>query len=59
VRLVQSAVQSLTTGRQTSASLMSEFQVANDRLSLLRIYPESGAIERIALGPAERDAVGQ
>jgi transcriptional regulator with XRE-family HTH domain len=42
-------LESLTTGRLTRASLMSEYEITDGNISTLRIFPESGAVERIAL----------
>jgi ketosteroid isomerase-like protein len=35
------------TGRRTTVSVMSEFEVADGKIAMLRVFPESGAIERI------------
>lgn len=47
-------LESLTTGRSTTASVMSEFEVADGKILALRIFPESGAVERIALPEGAR-----
>jgi uncharacterized protein (TIGR02246 family) len=57
VRVVRSNVRSLQTGQEAAASLMSEFECAAGGIALLRIYPESGAIERIALDVDNTDQV--
>jgi len=49
VRLVRPTLQCLITGKQTTVSVMSEFEISDGRIAVLRTFPESGAVERITL----------
>lgn len=41
-------LESLTTGRHTKATVMSEFELTEGKIATLQIFPESSAVERIA-----------
>jgi len=49
VRLLRPTLQCLITGKQTTVSVISEFEIAEGKVAMLRTYPESGAVERITL----------
>lgn len=49
VRVSQPKLQCLLTSKQTTVSFMSEFEIRDGLIAMLRTYPESGAVERITL----------
>lgn len=51
-------LESLTTGRRTKTSVMSEFEMTDGKISTLRVFPETGAVERIALPEGARPESG-
>ena len=48
VRLKRSKLEYLPNGQQANVTLMSEFAIRDNRIAVLQIYPESGALEQMA-----------
>jgi hypothetical protein len=57
IRVERPTLEYLPNGKKAMVSLVSEFLVRDGLIAMLRTYPESGAIERLAL--TSRSLAGQ